>query len=386
MIVPVASSQHLLRSTHRVLSYTRLALAAHAVVFNALRMDAVARPELLVVASIVLLLWSLALTQFVRLPQRWHRPVRVADVALTLMLVASSRWVVGFEGANTYPPATVFWQVAAPLAVAVSWGSWAGLVSGLVIGLGSIVQTPWQEPDLWSTVFSLALAGWGLGKVVDQLRRTTAERDRSLAATMALGERDRMNRIVHDGVLQVLALVEREGRSMGPKGQQLARLARGQEIQLRSLLQDRTVAVDTDDQEEPNIDIAAMLDALSSERVTVSVMAGTVLMPRAQAAELQAAVAQILLNVELHAGADAEVWMLLEEDDDGIIVSVRDNGVGMTREQVQNAFDIGRLGIKESIIGRVRDLGGTAEVQSSPGRGVEWELRIPIGDAHGDQP
>ena len=87
---------------------------------------------------------------------------------------------------------------------------------------------------------------------------------------------------------------------------------------------------------------------------------------------------QILLNAELHAGPDAHVWMLLEAEDDALVVSVRDNGVGMDPEAVRQALDQGRLGIRHSIIGRVRDLGGTADVTSAPGRGVEWELRVPL--------
>ena len=37
----------------------------------------------------------------------------------------------------------------------------------------------------------------------------------------------------------------------------------------------------------------------------------------------------------------------------------------------------GRMGIARSIRGRVADLGGTIELESSPGTGVEWELRLP---------
>ncbi|MGA4670309.1 sensor histidine kinase [Propionibacteriaceae bacterium Y1923] len=373
----VPSSQHLMRSTQRVLSWTRVALALHAAIFNILRLNDVQRPGWLLAITVLILAWSLLLANLAGAPQRWQPVLLALDVSIALLIVLSSRWVVGTEGANAFPPASVYWQVAAALAVAVTFGGWLGLAAGAVIGLAGVVQTPLTHMHFWSAIFITCLAAWGIGQLVDTLRKTTAERDRSLAATMALAERDRMNRIVHDGALQVLSMVEREGRTMGPRGQRLAQLARQQEIQLRTVLQDRTVEVADDDPGERRVDVSAMLDAMSTDRVTVSRMAGSVVMPAAVALEIRAAVAQVLLNSELHAGADAQVWVLLEEGDGEMMISVRDNGVGMTREQVQRAVDAGRLGIRESIIGRIHELGGTAEVRSSPGRGVEWELTIP---------
>lgn len=380
MTSPVYSAHHLMRSTQRVLSWTRVALALHAAMFNILRLGSVERPGLLLAISVVILAWSLLLANLSHAARYWQPILLAMDLSLTLLIVLSSRWVVGSEGANAFPPASVYWQVAAPLAVAVTFGSWMGLTAAAVIGLANIVQTPPDHPDLWSAIFITCLTAWGIGQLVDTQRRTTAERDRSLAATMALAERDRMNRIVHDGALQVLSMVEREGRTMGPRGQRLAQLARQQEIQLRTVLQDRTVEVEDPEPGERRIDVSAMLDAMATDRVTVSRMAGSVTMPVADALEVRAAVGQILLNSELHAGAEAQVWMLLEEGDGEIMISVRDNGVGMSREQVREAVEAGRLGIRESIIGRIRELGGSAEVRSAPGRGVEWELTIPVVD------
>jgi hypothetical protein len=37
----------------------------------------------------------------------------------------------------------------------------------------------------------------------------------------------------------------------------------------------------------------------------------------------------------------------------------------------------GRLGVSRSIKGRVATLGGTIELDTAPGAGVEWELRAP---------
>ena len=381
----VHSAHHLMRSTNRVLAWARVALALHASMYNILRLDTVVNPSMLLTISVVILAWSLLLANMAQTSRR-VQPILVAlDVSLALVVVLSSRWIVGMDGANVFPPASVYWGVAPALSVAVTFGSWIGLATAAVIGLASIVQTPLSHPHLWSSLFITCLTAWGIGQLVDALRKTTAERDRSLAATMALAERDRMNRIVHDGALQVLSMVEREGRTLGARGQRLAQLARQQEIQLRTVLQDRNVEVEEPAAKgERRVDITAMLDAMSTDRVTVSRMAGSITMPLADALEVRAAVAQVLLNSELHAGADAQVWMLLEEGDGEFMISVRDNGVGMSREQVQQAIDAGRLGIRESIIGRIKELGGTAEVRSAAGRGVEWELTIPVIAEDGD--
>jgi signal transduction histidine kinase len=69
---------------------------------------------------------------------------------------------------------------------------------------------------------------------------------------------------------------------------------------------------------------------------------------------------------------------LIEEDAGEVIVSVRDNGVGMREEVVAAAARDGRLGIVQSIMGRIESLGGSGQWTSEPGGGVEWEFRVPV--------
>jgi signal transduction histidine kinase len=45
--------------------------------------------------------------------------------------------------------------------------------------------------------------------------------------------------------------------------------------------------------------------------------------------------------------------------------------------RLAEAAAAGRLGVSHSIQGRVRDLGGSAEIRSLPGEGTEVELRVP---------
>ena len=163
--------------------------------------------------------------------------------------------------------------------------------------------------------------------------------------------------------------------------QRLAVLARESETQLRTLLQDRTVQEPVD---SPTVDLAAALDKFSSASVTVSTMAGQVWMERRMVDEVEATLSEALKNVEKHAGPDAEAWVLLDQEtDDEVILFVRDNGVGMTAESVSEAARRGRMGIQDSIVGRMAAIGGSAMLTSTQGSGTEWELRFPLEGDNG---
>jgi signal transduction histidine kinase len=60
-----------------------------------------------------------------------------------------------------------------------------------------------------------------------------------------------------------------------------------------------------------------------------------------------------------------------------VTVTIRDDGPGIAPGRLAAAATAGRLGVAQSIRGRVRDLGGTVHISSTPGEGTEVELRIP---------
>jgi signal transduction histidine kinase len=95
--------------------------------------------------------------------------------------------------------------------------------------------------------------------------------------------------------------------------------------------------------------------------------------------EVLAAVTTCLDNVRTHVADDAAAWVALEDRGDHVVVSVRDDGPGIAPGRLEAARAEGRLGVSESIQGRVEDLGGTAELVTAPGQGTEWELTVPRG-------
>jgi signal transduction histidine kinase len=69
--------------------------------------------------------------------------------------------------------------------------------------------------------------------------------------------------------------------------------------------------------------------------------------------------------------------VLVEDEPDLITVSVRDDGGGFAPERLDEAAERGRLGVAQSIRGRIADLGGTVRITSAPGQGTEVELEVP---------
>jgi signal transduction histidine kinase len=68
---------------------------------------------------------------------------------------------------------------------------------------------------------------------------------------------------------------------------------------------------------------------------------------------------------------------LLEDLGASVVVSIRDDGVGIPAGRLEQAVDEGRVGVLKSIVGRMEWLGGSARLSTGQGRGTEWELTVP---------
>jgi signal transduction histidine kinase len=59
-----------------------------------------------------------------------------------------------------------------------------------------------------------------------------------------------------------------------------------------------------------------------------------------------------------------------------VVLTIRDDGPGVDPGQLAGAESGGRMGVSRSIRGRVADLGGSVTLDTGPGRGTQWEVRL----------
>jgi signal transduction histidine kinase len=320
----------------------------------------------------VMVLWTgYAIVTYAR-PHRRTARLLVADLGIAAGLMLLTPVVKGPWFNATIPG---FWVMGALLAWAVRYGWRGGLVASVVLGATDLLIRADFDQGNYANVFLILVGGPIVGYLCESLQRMAAERDRAEREAAAAEERTRLARVVHDGVLQVLALVQRRGAEIGGEAAELGRLAGEQERVLRTLI--RSQAAVTSDESAGTEDLAAALGALAPRPgVEVALPGGPVQLPAATVLELVAVVGACLDNVTRHVGQGAPAWVLLEDLGDRVAISVRDEGDGIPEGRLEAARAEGRLGVSESIEGRIRDLGGTASLSTGP-FGTEWELVVP---------
>jgi signal transduction histidine kinase len=352
----------------------RVVLIANTVAVNVYQRDDFEHPGAALAVVAGLCVWTGVAIWAYGSPARRTPLLLVADLAVAAAGLAVTPLLKGDDFDATVAG---FWVMGAMFAWAIQWRTLGGLVAAVVlVGTDLLIRNEISQSN-YGNLFLLMIGGPIIGYLGDSLQRSamalaTAER---LAATQS--ERGRLARAVHDGVLQVLALVQRRGGELGGEGAELARLAGEQETRLRALIraQDSMVPPSFGD----TVDLAVELARFEEHgSVTVSLPGEPVPMPAHVVDEVVAAVLACIDNTLLHVGRSAPVWILLEAFPDRVEVSVRDEGQGIPAGRLEAAEADGRLGVSESIRGRIEDLGGTAAVTSGS-FGTEWELSLPRG-------
>ena len=357
----------------RWLAVVRVLVLANALVLFFYRFDNVQRPVLAAVCAALMVSWTgLSIWAYLE-PARRGAPLLVADLLLAVTLIGLSPVVKGAGFSATIPG---FWVMGALLAWAVHWRWVGGLAAGVVLSAVDLSVRQDVAQANYANAFLLVLGGTIIGFLVESLQLMAAQRDLAQREAVAAAERARLARAVHDGVLQVLALVQRRGAELGGDAAELGRLAGEQEIALRTLIRAQDAVVST--ASDATVDLATALASLGTRPGVQVALPGTpVDLPRETADELLGAVRACLDNVARHVGAEAPSWVLLESFPDRVQVSVRDEGPGIPDGRLSQAADEGRLGVSGSILGRLRDLGGTAVLHTGP-TGTEWELTVPL--------
>ncbi|MER5630826.1 MacS family sensor histidine kinase [Streptomyces nitrosporeus] len=378
----------------RALAGYRVLTLLYAVFLGFLRRDTYERPWVAIAFLGLLAVWTLATLPRVAGARSCTGRFLGTDLTVALagiLLTPLADFQAQQQDGSTLPS---IWTAGSVLAFALKGGwRWAAFASTLVAA-ANIVERGEPSRDTLHNVLLVWVASIAIGYVVEVARASERTLARALEIEAATRERERLARDIHDSVLQVLAMVQRRGTALGGEAAELGRMAGEQEIALRSLVSSGLVPPsratedaaegalvrardDGDGRESDGTDLRALLAPYAGARVDLAGPGTPVTMPAPAARELAAAVGAALDNVRAHAGAGARAWILVEDEPDEVIVTVRDDGPGIPEGRLAQAEGEGRLGVALSIRGRLRDLGGTAELLSVPGQGTEVELKVP---------
>ncbi|WP_399086983.1 PspC domain-containing protein [Streptomyces sp. BBFR2] len=233
------------------------------------------------------------------------------------------------------------------------------VLQGSVGHLGSVLQAA-----LAVLVGIALLAGPYLVRLIQDLSEERLMRIRAQ-------ERAEVAAHVHDSVLHTLTLIQRSADD--PR--EVARLARAQERELRAWLY-RPESRTKEEDEEP----ATLADAVRTAAAEVEdhhgvpievVIVGDCPLDEALGAQMKAA-REAMVNAAKYGGEGGPVQVFAEVEGRSVFVSVRDRGPGFDLDAVPGD----RMGVRESIIGRMERNGGTARLRSVPGGGTEVELEM----------
>jgi signal transduction histidine kinase/phage shock protein PspC (stress-responsive transcriptional regulator) len=313
------------------------------------------------------------------------RRAPVTEILLGLALIGAGGALVASRLGVEVPLAVVIPGIVVLAGVALAWRQFADLRAGsaasaptlVVRSLGALVLVATgillffitgETPNVWTVVIAAVSVLLGVGLValpwvVRLARDLGAER----AAHERAAERAEIAAHLHDSVLQTLALIQQKAGAQS----EAARLARAQERELRDWLFDTAPADDRDLASELRR-LAGVIEEDHAVRFELVTVGASVPAPES----LLAAGREAMLNAARHAGGDVSIF--LEVGRERIELIVTDRGPGMSLD----AIPADRLGVRESIIGRLKRAGGTAVI--GPGRGgtgTEVRLILPVAAA-----
>ena len=223
--------------------------------------------------------WTVAITMLYRTPRGRRSPVVVADVVVACVAIAATPLVDDPDRIVAGEPTlALVWPVAAVLAAAVKWGLAGGVGAGLAASAFSLFA---RGEFAWTTARNIVLlmvTGSVVGYAAGLFRASQVVLVRALRVETATRERERLARSVHDGVLQVLAMVQRRAADLGGEGPSLARMAGEQEVALRALVS-QPLAPTLEETLDETTDLAVLLTPLTSGRVSVARPSAPVILP-----------------------------------------------------------------------------------------------------------
>jgi len=254
-------------------------------------------------------------------------------------------------------------------------GPWSGVPSRYTVG----VVLGWILAITFAYGFGASVPR-AADRIVSIGRAHRAERQ----ASEMEAQRRQSARLLHDTVLATLTLLAHSGVGVSPDA---LRLQARDDARLLRQLRMGSVPVPTTGplaavqaQPPPTSQEIVLGHTLESVKARFGRMgldvswhgSGQVLLPTEVLDAFLLALAECLENVRRHSGV-TDAHVTITEDDDTVRAMVTDAGVGFALEEIDSA----RLGFKESVVGRLKEVGGNARLFSSPGAGTTVVLEVP---------
>jgi anti-sigma regulatory factor (Ser/Thr protein kinase) len=179
-------------------------------------------------------------------------------------------------------------------------------------------------------------------------------------------ERDWVRGHLHDTALQILEFIAGDGFGTGLSADKISSLAGGAARDLRRW-------IESGDQEDCDAQLVPELEQVTAEARSlnsrVELVVGHIATPPTsdQVAALAGAVREAVTNARKHAKATSVVVRVETDPDGRTAVTVTDDGVGIDPELMASAKG---LGVKGSIVGRMKRVGGHASLEGAPGGGT----------------
>ena len=295
---------------------------------------------------------------------------------------------VGLLGAPPTPAASL------ALVLTASVPRIALLVAGALGGIGAVVLAEIDTPAQALRSGGTVLVGWGLAALiavwinagVPQVAKRIASIGRAHRAERQASELEAQRRqgarLLHDTVLASLTLLAHSG--MGVKPEALRQQAAEDARLLRQLRLGQMPATTTETGSIALVapDETVLGTTLESVKQRFGRMGlqvawhgtGQVLLPSEVLDAFLLALAECLENVRRHSGV-TEAHVTITDDATMVRALVTDAGVGFNIDDIDEA----KLGFAESVVGRLREVGGNARLFSAPGSGTTVALEVPRG-------
>lgn len=282
-------------------------------------------------------------------------------------------WSVGIAGLSAVGVFNVYWSGAVLLALPTGWFILQ------ISEIGSKVE-PWRafQDSCFSFLFSSVLAAFVFvmryeAARVDQANQDSVQAAIDLAKADAIQrERDRIDALVHDTVLTTLLVASNATDTSHQK--EAEALATSAINKLTDALQTELI--------NETISVNSLFSAIEvaihrqTNKVSILTEGSTdLIVPTEVSSAVTESAMQAVANSIHHAGRGAKIEVFLKGNETGFKVVVKDNGKGFRPSRVPK----NRLGLKLSIIGRVKAVGGNVFIDSKIGNGtnviIEWNAK-----------